>query len=325
MTEDTLSPDGARRRWSRRGLLAGGAGVATVSLLGGIGRVEGQTPNRAPSSSQPPAVGQPGRGRAPGPEPTAAAIAAALPLNTFGLEHIGTVVPDVTRAAKFYSRVFNPELYKERAEPLRYYVTLDPGYIALGSRAGKTKAFIDHDCALLKEYDRAAMARRLQAEGLPGGRFGIIPDPDGLGLQLLGAPGGLAASTVPAGRLVDDEALLRPRGLAYVVTYVSNLERSAAFYRKFFGPETRDADGRAVFHAAHTRWILQSAPAGEAPRIDRFAVNVARFGHDAVARKLEGLGARVVSSGAERVHFRGPDGLGVELVPVDPARIWGLG
>ena len=29
----------------------------------------------------------------------------------------GTVVPDVTRAALFYSRVFNPVLYKERDEP----------------------------------------------------------------------------------------------------------------------------------------------------------------------------------------------------------------
>ena len=50
-------------------------------------------------------------------EPTPAAIAAALPLDTLGLEHIGTVVPDVTRAALFYSRVFNPVLYKERDEP----------------------------------------------------------------------------------------------------------------------------------------------------------------------------------------------------------------
>jgi catechol 2,3-dioxygenase-like lactoylglutathione lyase family enzyme len=302
--------------------LASSAGLTALSVLGNIGGAEAQTggrarnPDRAPGSE---------RGRDGGPEPTPAAIAAALPLDTFGLEHIGTVVPDVTRAAKFYSRVFNPDVYKERAEPLRYYVTLDPGYIALGSRAGESQAFIDHDCALLKEYDRGAMARRLEAEGLPPGRFGIIPDPDGLGLQLLGVPGGLAASTVPAGRLVDGAPLVRPRGLAHVVRYVSDLERSLVFYRKFFGPEMRDDEGRAVFHAAHTRWIVQPAPAGEAPRIDRFAVNVARFDHEALARALEDLGARVVSSSPTELHFRGPDGLGVELLPVDPARIWGLG
>ncbi len=170
-------------RTSRRTLLAAGAGLA--------GRL------RCADRAQRP------RSRVPMPrcraEPTAAAIAAALPLDTLGLEHIGTVVPDVTRAARFYSRVFNPVLYKERDEPLRYYVTLDPGYIALGSRANETRAFIDHDCALLRSYDRAAMARRLEAEGLPAGRFGVIPDPDGLGLQLLGAPGGLAGSTVAGG------------------------------------------------------------------------------------------------------------------------------
>jgi catechol 2,3-dioxygenase-like lactoylglutathione lyase family enzyme len=262
--------------------------------------------------------------RAAAAEPTAAQVAAALPLDTLGLEHVGTVVPDVTRAARFFSRVFNPVLYKERDEPLRYYVTLDPGYIALGSRADEPRAFIDHDCALLKSYDRAAMAKRLEADALPAGRFGVIPDPDGLGLQLLGVPGGLAGSTVPAGRLVEGEALLRPRGLRFVVRYVADLERSAAFYRRFFGPEKPEDGGGLAFSAAHTRWIVRSAPAGEAPRIDRFGVNVARYDASAVARGLESLGARVVSNAPERLHFRCPDGLGVELVPVDPARIWGL-
>jgi catechol 2,3-dioxygenase-like lactoylglutathione lyase family enzyme len=220
--------------------------------------------------------------------------------------------------------VFNPMLYKEREEPLRYYVTLDPGYIALGSRAGETRAFIDHDCALLRAYDRAAMARRLETEGLPAGRFGVIPDPDGLGLQLLGVPAGLAGSTVRAGRLVDGEPLVRPRGLAHVVRYVADVERSAAFYRKFFGPETRTATGGAEFRAAHTRGIVEPVPRGEAPRIDRFGVYVARYDSEPVVRGLEALGARIVSPAPERLHFRCPDGLGVELLPVDPARIWGL-
>ena len=246
-----------------------------------------------------------------------------MPLDTLGLEHIGTVVPDVTRAARFYSRVFNPVLYKERDEPLRYYVTLDPGYIALGSRANAPRAFIDHDCALLKSYDRAAVARRLEADGLPAGRFGIIPDPDGLGLQLLGVPGGLAGSTVPAGRLVEGEPLVRPRGLAYVVRYVADLERRRRSTGVSSAPRRPTTRRRRVPRRAHA---LDPAPvpAGEAPRIDRFGVNVAHFDAPAVTRGLEALGARIVSAAPERLHFRCPDGLGVELMPVDPARIWGL-
>jgi catechol 2,3-dioxygenase-like lactoylglutathione lyase family enzyme len=299
MNDETHAP-----RSTRRQLLAVGLAAAASAIV--------------------PRTGAQPAGRAPQPEPSPAQIAAALPLDTLGLEHIGTVVPDVARAARFYSSVFNPELYKERDEPLRYYVTLDPGYIALGSRANESRAFIDHDCALLKTYDRAAVARRLEADGLPAGRFGIIPDPDGLGLQLLGVPGGLAGSTVPAGRLVDREPLVRPRGLAYVVRHVADLERSAAFYRRFFGAEIPDDGGGVAFRAAHTRWILRPAPAGEAPRIDRFGIYVARFDAPAVTRGLEALGARVVSAAPERLHFRCPDGLGVELKPIDPARIWGL-
>ena len=50
-----------------------------------------------------------------------------LPLRTTGLEHIGVIVPDVTASATFYSRLFNPELHKEKESPLRYYVTLGVG------------------------------------------------------------------------------------------------------------------------------------------------------------------------------------------------------
>jgi catechol 2,3-dioxygenase-like lactoylglutathione lyase family enzyme len=300
-----MNEDAPIGRTSRRALLA--AGVAAAASFA--------APRRAPA--------QPTAG-APPLEPTAERVAAALPLDTLGLEHIGTVVPDVTRAALFYSRVFNPVLYKERDEPLRYYVTLDPGYIALGSRANEPRAFIDHDCALLESYDRAAMGRRLENDGLPAGRFGIIPDPDGLGLQLLAVPGGLAGTTVRAGRLAEGEALVRPRGLVHIVRYVADVERSTAFYRRFFGAETRTASGGAEFRAAHTRWIIEPAPRGEAPRIDRFGVNVAHYDGAAVVRGLTALGARVVTDTPERLHFRCPDGLGVELLTVDPARIWGL-
>jgi catechol 2,3-dioxygenase-like lactoylglutathione lyase family enzyme len=143
-------------------------------------------------------------------------------------------------------------------------------------------------------------------------------------LQLLAVPGGLAGSTVGAGRLVDGEPLVRPRGLAFVVRYVADVERSAAFYRRFFGPEVAEDGGGLAFRAAHTRWIVRPAPAGEAPRIDRFGVYVARYDFAAASSGLEKLGARIVSPDSERLHFRCPDGLGVELIPVDPARIWGL-
>jgi len=174
------------------------------------------------------------------------------------------------------------------------------------------------------------MARRLELEGLPQGRFGIFPDPDGNGLQLLPI-GGLAGSTEPAGSIVDAAPLVRPRGLYRVLRYVSDVERSVAFYRKFLGPEATgvpetEQSVDAVWFAAGPTWLgVQQVPAGETPRIDRFCVNVAAGGFDraAVASALTALGATVVESPPPLLHFRSPEGIGVELRPVDPARMWG--
>jgi len=271
--------------------------------------------------------------RAQTPPPSADRVAGQLPVDAVGLEHIGTVVPDVTVAARFFGRVFNPFVYKEMAPPLRYYVTLDPGYIALGSRDGEPKAFIDHDCVLAEAYDRAAMSRRLELEGLPAGRFGIIQDEDGLGLQLL-AGGGLAGSTEPAGQIVTGSALVRPRGLHRVLRYVSDLEESLVFYRKFFGQELGEEQAAEQgmdarwFLVGHTYFGIRQVLEGETPRIDRFCVNVAAGNYDAAAlgAALTALGADVRSTvGDSLLHFTSPEGIGVELRPVDPARMWGRG
>jgi len=39
---------------------------------------------------------------------------------------------------------------------------------------------------------------------------------------------------------------------------------------------------------------------------------------------VAGLGAHITAASPERIYFRCPDGLGVELLSVDPVRIWGL-
>lgn len=241
-----------------------------------------------------------------------------LPLRTTGLEHMGSVVPDVAAAGKFYGRVFNPELHKEKEPPLRYYVTLNPGYIAFGSRANATNAFFDHFCALVTDYDPAAMTEELKAEGLSGGRFGIIPDPDAIGLQLLKDPAGLAKSTEPAGRIVEGEALFRPKGLDAVVLHVSDVEKSAQFYRKFFGAESAGGKGGEVwFQVAGTQLALMRAAAGESPRVDHIRVNVEPFNRKSVTRELTKLGAKVADGSTKSsLRFADPMGLSVEVKQV---------
>jgi catechol 2,3-dioxygenase-like lactoylglutathione lyase family enzyme len=244
-----------------------------------------------------------------------AATASQLPLKTTGLEHMGTVVPDVEAAAKFYGRLFNPELYKEKDPPLRYYVTLGVGYLALGSRANQPHAFFDHFCALVQDYDAPAMAQELKSAGLPAGRYGIIPDPDSIGLQLLGVPGGLAKTTEPAGRIVDGEALVHPERLDHVVLHVSDLEKSLQFYRRFFGHELKRAHPgkQASFQVAGTRLMLEPASPGESPGIARIGINVQRFDQKAVSRELAQFGAEVATDSHHELRFTDPFGLVMAL------------
>lgn len=244
-----------------------------------------------------------------------AAPASQLPLRTTGLEHMGTVVPDVEAAGKFYGRVFNPELYKEKDPPLRYYVTLGVGYLALGSRANQTHAFFDHFCALVQDYDAPAMAEQLKSAGLPAGRYGIIPDPDSIGFQLLGVPGGLAKTTEPAGRIVDGEALVHPERLDHVVLHVADLDKSLQFYSRFFGHEAKGghAGKDATFQVAGTRLMLETVGAGESPGIARIGINVQRFDGKKVSHELTQLGARVDSDSHKELRFTDPFGLVIAL------------
>lgn len=80
--------------------------------------------------------------------------------------------------------------------------------------------------------------------------------------------------------------------------------------------------------AAAAFWATggRAQPPGDRPRIDRFCVNVAfgEFDQGRVAGALAALGATVVSKASDPLlHFRSPEGIGVELRPVDPARMWG--
>jgi catechol 2,3-dioxygenase-like lactoylglutathione lyase family enzyme len=280
---------------SRRALLGGMGLAALAPLVPGASRAQATVD----SSSAPPTVSQ-------------------LPLKTTGLEHMGTIVPDVTAAAKFYGRLFNPELYKEKDLPLRYYVTLGVGYLALGTHADQSHAYFDHFCALVQDYDAPAMAQQLKAEGLPAGRYGIIPDPDGVGFQLLGAPGGLAKTTEPAGRLIEAAALVRPVRLDHVVLHVSDLEKSLQFYRRFLGKEeplTRDAR-QEWFRVAGTRLVLETASSDESARIDRICIKVQPFDRKAVSRELTQLGARVAADPTQGLRFTDPFGLVMELQSV---------
>ena len=97
---------------------------------------------------------------------------------------------------------------------------------------------------------------------------------------------------------------------------VPDLEKSAAYYRKFFGMETsRDRTPERIwFTAARTRLGLEKVAEGQMPHIDRFGIRVAAFDRQAITRKLGAIGVTVLPSASGNVlRFRDADGFAVEL------------
>jgi catechol 2,3-dioxygenase-like lactoylglutathione lyase family enzyme len=290
----------------RRSFLQGIGAVTAMPLLGSVTQAQG---------------GRGQRGDAPaGPQ---------LPLRTTGLEHFGMVVPDVEKAGRFYGPIFNPDLHKEAMEPLRYYVSMGIGYIALGAnRQPGTPSRIDHYCALVDGYNAQAFRQELEGQGVSvvAGGVGMIGDADGIQLQLLGIPGGLARTTVPAGRITDKAALVRPMGLDHIMLSVTELEKSAKYYRLLFGKEwSRNTNpDRLWFQIGGTRLGLQTVKSGESPRVDHFCVSVAGYDPATVTAGLKELGAEIIPAtdevqdrarfrDLELLRFKDPNGIVVEL------------
>jgi len=252
-----------------------------------------------------------------------------LPLRTTGLEHFGMIVPDVEKAGRFYGPIFNPELHKEAMEPLRYYVSMGIGYIALGAnRQPGTPSRIDHYCALVDGYNAQAFRQELEVQGVTvaAGGVGMIGDADGIQLQLLGIPGGLARTTVPAGRITEKPALVRPMGLDHIMLSVTDLEKSTKYYRLLFGKEwsKNTNPDRLWFQIGGTRLGLQTVKSGESPRVDHFCVSVAGYDPAIVTAGLKELGAEIIPAtdeaqdrarfrDLELLRFRDPNGIVVEL------------
>ena len=247
-----------------------------------------------------------------------AAQASQLPLRTSGIEHVGFTVPDPQKSAAFYGRIFDPQIFQEMSPPLRYYCRLGIGYVAFGGNATGA-ARIDHFCATVEGYRLDEMRTELATQGirLTGSPdFNALTDPDGIRMQFMATPGGLLPTIIASTRVTQDDAICEAVGLDHVVVQVPDLEKSAEFYRKFFGRETaRDRNPERIwFTASRTRLGLEKVAAGQMPHIDRFGIRVAAFNRQAVTRKLDAAGVMVLpATGDNLLRFRDADGFTVEL------------
>jgi catechol 2,3-dioxygenase-like lactoylglutathione lyase family enzyme len=246
-----------------------------------------------------------------------------LPLNTTGLDHLSITVPDAQKAAAFYGRIFDPQVFHERTGVQRFYVRLGSAYIALGPRPDATP-YIDHIAVAVVDFVEADFGKpetkaQITAAGLaaPPGVLPMLSDPDELRLQLVNATHGLFDTLMPGGRVTTEHGVFTPTGLDHIMVSVTDVEKSGAHYGKLFGPEmAREDHGKRVwFRLGDTRLGLEPVASGQKPGFSHFCVKVAGFNRAAAMAKLQNLGVKA-EAGAEKgtLMFRDLYDLPVEVV-----------
>ena len=250
--------------------------------------------------------------------PAALAQSSQLPLHTSGLEHVGFSVPDPQKSAAFYGRIFDPQIFQEMSPPLRYYCRVGIGYAAFGGNTAAPPR-MDHFCVTVEDYRLEDLRTELQGAGInlagsPG--YNAVTDPDGIRMQFMATPGGLLPTIIPSTRVTQDDAVCEAIGRDHVMLRVPDPEKSAAWYRRFFGRESsRDRNpARIWFQLARTRLGLEQTQGGEMPHIHHFAIRIAGFDREAITRKLGAIGVTVLpETGEKLLRFRDMDGFAVEL------------
>jgi hypothetical protein len=199
------------------------------------------------------------------------AAAPALPLKNLGLEHLDILVPDTAASAKVYMRIFKTKLHQQPFQgSIRYFILLGDlpqnrqvGYIAIGA-GGNRPTSIGHYCALAERYDRAGVAAALKAAGFSagsGGGFGMLPDPDGLELQLFQPPAGLVTAAVPSPLEVETKDNAADQPGSPVAS-----PRGGHPHRPAEGPGRREAAHRSLLHQGG---CLRPQPRDRRPAADR--------------------------------------------------------
>jgi len=232
-------------------------------------------------------------------------------------------VPDAVVTATFYGKIFDPQVFHERSGVQRYYVRLGAAYLAFGPRANVTP-YIDHIAAgvidfVEQDFGKPEIKSQVTAAGLttPGGGLPMISDPDDLRLQLVNTTHGLFDTLMPGGRVTIEPAVFTPIGLDHITVSVSDIEKSAAHYRRLVGQEiSREKNPQRVwFKLAGTKLALESVSPGQKPGFSHFCVKVAAFNRSAATGRLAKLGVKTETASEKgALRFRDLYNLPVELI-----------
>ena len=128
---------------------------------------------------------------------------------------------------------------------------------------------------------------------------------------------GAAAAAMPQAR-AQGGALLHATRVDHVSLAVGDIDKAMIFYRRLFGNEVlKDSKTqRRYLHIGPCYISIAPAPAGEAKRIDHFAIGIENFNAAALKTAIEKTGIKV-TGGNDGLFVVDPDGTRVQIVAAE--------
>jgi catechol 2,3-dioxygenase-like lactoylglutathione lyase family enzyme len=250
-------------------------------------------------------------------------------MQSVALDHVNIRVSDVARTAQFYMALFDaPVLCSQtlRAQPNSppsegFFLRFGEGYLAISQAFAPDPPGLDHYSLGLRDYDKAKVTARLQANGTPARARSSadvwLSDLDGNAMQLR-PPGGWARQTAtpyqPPARLGP---AFSPLVISRLTLRTADLDRAGDFYRRLFGAEiTSPAAYRSRAFSIGDAVLELFSPPEALPLdagLDHIRIAVKDYTIDNAARILREHGIEMSAAPAGAVRIADPDGLRIEL------------
>ena len=288
--------------------------------------------------------------------------------------HMTLSVTDIQRSLDFYQGLFGLTIAARQAQTLILRIGNGPQFLALGGGRPGVTPNISHFCFTVEAFDHERLVRILgehgvepaEQPGISGGplrvrirmrgpEFGGAPngtpelyigDPDGVVVQLQdttycggeGVLGELCSTPEASPR----RGLIAVRDINHFTAFVSDQQRSIAWYQQVFGmPTTRSQGAMPLLSVGQGHQFLALAPTPGPPRIHHACLTMQNFQHDEVLDTLESYGIRRraedaqgsvgplecyvtmrmpdrggAASGTPELYFTDPDGILIQLQDV---------
>ena len=261
----------------------------------------------------------------------AAEAAGSPPIPVRSWNHMTLTVTDIERSRDFYQGLFGMTIAARQARTLILRVGEGPQFIALGGGRPDVTPHINHFCLTVDAFDDERIvgvlgehgvaptdepgqnaARRVRVR-MRGAEFGGAPegtpelylgDPDGVVVQLQDTTycggEGLLGELCPSPEPPSGEGLIALRDINHFTVFVSDQQRSIAFYQGLFGmPSTRSQGALPLLSVGSGRQFLAIAPGPGPARIHHACLTMENFEHEEVMAALEGFGIRPRAAGAQ--------------------------